>query len=140
MIKTRYVIAIILVIFSSTSYSEYKGSSKGGFWHSSTINRIQLGWDKRIYVFIDEPHKCSSNSDLLIYQHGAKGREMILSALLSYESSRRPVSFRIDSCNKTDGDVMYGLFDKMESTPDLTIFYYINKVYIRIYNSIQSFW
>ena len=42
---------------------------------------------------------------------------MILSALLPYESSRRVVSFRIDSCKKTAGKIVYGLYDKMEGHP-----------------------
>ena len=113
----KFFILIFVLIMSSSIFAAYPGSSKGGFWHSSTISKIQLGWDKRIYIYLNEKHKCSGGSDLLFYHPEADGKEMILSALLSYESSRRVVSFRIDSCEKTDGDVTYGLFDKMEGHP-----------------------
>jgi len=117
--KYFLIIFILTLITSIKTLADYKGSNQSGsegFWHTSKINRIQLGWDKRIYIFLNDTNKCGS--DLIWYHPDIKiGREMILSALLKYEEQGRQVSFRIDECKVTKNNVRYGLFDKMESKP-----------------------
>ena len=122
--RFNIMLLVLLVCFSNKAYSGYKGSNSSrlninspkAFWHSSTINRIQLGWDKRIYVFLNKPIKC--DSDHIFYHPDITiGREMMLMALLKYEEQKRVISFRIDECRVTGGGVNYGVFDKIEARP-----------------------
>lgn len=115
--KTFFLTIIFSLMLTNVSLAAYKGSAQTGqvgFWHSSTINRIQIGWDERIYIYLNKKHKCyEKGSDLIFYHPEAKGRQMVLSALLATESSRE-VNFRIDSCQITGNGLIYGFFDKME--------------------------
>ena len=115
----KFIFFVIFIVISSNALSNYKGSAQNGnkgFWHTSKIDRIQLGWDKRIYVFLKENSKCESDH---IFYHPKIliGREMILTALLKYEEQNRTISFRIDECKSTTSGVKYGVFDKIEARP-----------------------
>ena len=134
------IISILTLNFSKKILADYSGSGRSGnigFWHTDKINKIQLGWDKRIYIYVNNTTKCGS--DLIWYHHDIKiGREMILMALLNYEDKGRQVSFRIDECGVTKNNVRYGLFDKIEASSRKPIYTkYINwfsNLLIRIKN------
>jgi hypothetical protein len=115
-LKKKLIIILISLNMFSYSYS-YDGSNQTGqlgFWHESKVDRIQLGWDERIYVYLDKNHNClGEGSDLIFYEPTAKGREMILSALLNNGGSKE-INFRIDSCHSTENGVIFGYFDKIE--------------------------
>jgi len=112
--KTFITLIFFLIINNSvTAYGGSNQTGQVGFWHASTIDRIQLGWDERIYIYLDNNHNClSKGSDLIFYEPTAEGRQMILSALLANDASKE-VNFRIDSCHETAGGVIYGYFDKI---------------------------
>jgi hypothetical protein len=115
-LKKIFITTFIFLNFFGLTYS-YDGSNQTdqlGFWHTSKVDRIQLGWDERIYVYLNKKHKClGEGSDLIFYEPTAKGREMILSALLS-NGGFKEISFRIDSCHSTENGVIFGYFDKLE--------------------------
>tara|TARA_B110000967_G_C18611808_1_gene424358 strand:- start:151 stop:504 length:354 start_codon:yes stop_codon:yes gene_type:complete len=112
--KTFLTLIFFLIIHNSViAYGGSNQTGQVGFWHASTIDRIQLGWDERIYIYLDNNHNClGKGSDLIFYHPTARGRQMILSALLANDASKE-VNFRIDSCHETGGGVIYGYFDKI---------------------------
>ncbi len=79
-------------------------------WHAGKIDRIQLGFDKRIFVYTDTDHMCGDGKGRLEYYEDAGGIDMVASALLAYESQKKRVQFEIAECT---GNV--GKFKKIES-------------------------
>tara|TARA_S200000501_G_C20793352_1_gene730570 strand:- start:62 stop:421 length:360 start_codon:yes stop_codon:yes gene_type:complete len=112
----KKILFLVIFIFITNNLNAYNGSNQTGqvgFWHTSTVDRVQVGWDERIYVYLDKNHDClGEGSNLIFYQPTAKGRQMVLSVLLENGGSKE-ISFRIDSCHRTDGGVIFGYFDKV---------------------------
>lgn len=96
----------VLVILSVVT------SGVNAAWYTGTINRIQVGYDNRIIVYLDSDseHECGSKR-VDFSDTTSPGLKMVYAALLSYEAQNKAVQFAIENCSG-----VYGLFRIIEST------------------------
>lgn len=77
-------------------------------WFTGTINRIQIGADNHLVVYVDAPtnHQCGSNR-LDYSDSNAAGFKNVYAALLAWEAQEKRVQFSITGCNGAAGIFSY---------------------------------
>jgi len=73
-------------------------------WYTGTINRIQVGYDKQLIVYLDSDneHECGSKR-VDFFDTSAPGFKLVFAALLSYEAQNKSVQFAIEDCSGVNG-------------------------------------
>lgn len=73
-------------------------------WYTGMINRIQIGADNILVLYIDAPsnHECGSKK-ISFSDGNAAGFKAVYGALLSWEAQGKSVQFSIVSCSGTVG-------------------------------------
>lgn len=84
------------------------GSQAHAAWFVGTINRIQIGVDNNLIVYVNAPtdHECGSKR-LVFSDPNAAGFKAVYAALLSWEAQGKSVQFAIISCSGTGGVFSY---------------------------------
>ncbi len=81
-------------------------------WYTATINRIQIGEDKRVALVVnntDPVNECGTRS-LEMNDPTAPGASWVLSSLLTNQLRGRNVQFYIVACSASN----FAMFDKIE--------------------------
>jgi hypothetical protein len=73
-------------------------------WFVGTINRIQMGSDSHLVVYVDAPaaHECGSYR-LDFSDSNAPGFKYVYAALLAWQAQEKKIQFAIIQCSGTNG-------------------------------------
>jgi len=93
--KSKFALlsAAVLLIVSSVANAA---------WFVGTINRIQIGYDNHLEVYVDSAtnHECGSFR-LDFVDSNAAGYKYVYAALLAWEAQGKKVQFAVTSCSGT---------------------------------------
>jgi hypothetical protein len=97
--QLKFLTVFLVVGLASQAHAE---------WFTGTINRMQMGVDNHLVVYVDAAanHSCGS---LRLDYAGANldSLKLVYSSLLSWEAQGKRVQFAITSCSGTNGLFSY---------------------------------